>query len=352
MSTRVAVIGVGAMGHNHARVYADIPAAQLVGVADTDPQIAQTVARRYGTTPYSDYQKLLVEAKPDAVTIAVPTVEHLEVALQVIRHGVHLLIEKPIAFSVEEGLEIIKAAEQAGVTLMIGHIERFNPAILALKQHLADGELGRVFQIDAHRQGPFPARIKDVGVVIDLAVHDLDVMRYVSGSEVARVYAETERRIHSTREDLLTCLIRLSDGTIGTLTINWLTPTKIRELFVTGERGMFRVDYLTQDLYFYENATANGESWETLRMLRGVSEGRMIRHVVAKKEPLRVEQEAFLTAVRGECAAAVSGYDGLKALELAQAVVSSGLDHQVITLDSITVTRTSKTSIVGDNVPR
>ena len=151
-----------------------------------------------------------------------------------------------------------------------------------------------MFQIDAHRQGPFPARIKDVGVVIDLAVHDLDVMRYVSGAEVVRVYAETERRIHSTREDLLTGLVRLSDGTIGTLTINWLTPTKIRELYVTGECGMFRVDYLTQDLYFFENATANGGDWETLRALRGVSEGRMIRHVVAKKEPLRAEQEAFL----------------------------------------------------------
>ena len=211
----------------------------------------------------------------------------------------------------------------------MGHIERFNPAVVALKAHLAAGELGRVFQIDARRQGPFPARIKDVGVVIDLAVHDLDVMRYVTGAEVLRVYAETERRIHSTREDLLTGLVRLDD-IVGTLTINWLTPTKIRELHVIGERGMFRVDYLTQDLYFFENATAQGAEWETLRVLRGVSEGRMIRHVVAKKEPLRAELEAFLSAVRGETPVAVTGEDGLKALELAQAVVKSGLEHRVI----------------------
>ncbi len=327
---KVAVIGVGAMGRNHARVYAEMPKVELVGVADADAQAAEAVARRCNTHAYTDYLRLLDEQKPDAVTIAVPTVDHLDVALQVIQRKVHLLVEKPIAFSVDEGQEIIAAADQVGVRLMVGHIERFNPAVIALKTHLTQGELGRVFQIDAHRQGPFPARIRDVGVVIDLAVHDLDVMRYVSGAEVTRVYAETERRIHSTREDLLTGLVRLSDGAIGTLAINWLTPTKIRELYVTGECGMFRVDYLTQDLYFFENATANGGDWDTLRVLRGVSEGRMIRHVVAKKEPLRAEQEAFLAAVRREAPVTVTGLDGLKALELAQAVVTSGLEHRVI----------------------
>jgi predicted dehydrogenase len=190
-------------------------------------------------------------------------------------------------------------------------------------------ELGRVFQIDARRQGPFPARVKDVGVVIDLAVHDLDVMRFITGADVERVYAETERRIHSTREDLLSGLVRLDNGIVGSLTINWLTPTKIRELSVIGEKGMFQVNYLTQDLYFYENAEVTVDEWP-YRGLRGVSEGRMIRAVVAKKEPLRIEQEQFLAAVRGEEPVPVSGYDALKALELAQAVVKSGLTHSVI----------------------
>ena len=330
MTLKVAVIGVGAMGHNHARVYSEMPDVDLVAVADSDGQIAQAVAKRYGACAYTDLTQLLDEKKPDAVTIAVPTVDHLDVAFQVIQRKIHLLIEKPIAFNADEGQQIIVAAEQAGVRLMIGHIERFNPAVIALKAHLAAGELGRVFQIDAHRQGPFPVRINDVGVVIDLAVHDLDVMRYVTGAEVTRVYAETERRIDSTREDLLIGLVRLSDGAIGTLTTNWLTPTKIRELFVTGERGMFRVDYLTQDLYFFENATANGGDWETLRILRGVSEGRMIRHVVAKKEPLRAEQEAFLASVRAQVPVPVTGLDGLKALELAQAMTASGLEHRPI----------------------
>ena len=333
MTLKTAVIGVGAMGRNHARVCADIPDVTLVGVADVDDEALNQVARRYNCRAYGDYRKLLDEQKPDAVTIAMPTVDHLRTALEVIERGIHVLMEKPIAFTLDEGEQIIAAAERAGVKLMVGHIERFNPAVLALKHHLAEGELGRVFQIDARRQGPFPARIRDVGVVIDLAVHDLDVMRYVTGAEVVRAFAETERRIHSTHEDLLTGLVRLDDRTVGTLNINWLTPSKIRELCVTGERGMFRVDYLTQDLYFFENATANGMGWDTIRMLRGVSEGRMIRHVVPKREPLLLEQEAFLAAVCNDTPVPVSGQDGLQALRLAHALVTSGQEHRTVCLD-------------------
>ncbi len=333
MTLRTAVIGVGMMGRNHARVYGEMPSVELVGVADAHLEAAEQVVKRYGGKAYTDYIQMLDEQQPDAVTIAVPTEDHLEVALQVIQRGIHLLIEKPIAYSVEQAQQIITAAQKAGVVLTVGHIERFNPAVIALKQHIVNGDLGRVFQIDARRQSPFPARVKDVGVVIDLAVHDVDVMRYITGTEVMRVFAETERQIHSTQEDLMTGMLRLQDGSIGTLTINWLTPTKIRELYVTGERGMFRVDYLLQDLYYFENATTSGSEWETIRALRGVSEGQMTRYVVAKKEPLRAEQEHFLAAVRGEVPVLVTGLDGLKALALAQALVQSGIDHQVMQME-------------------
>jgi UDP-N-acetylglucosamine 3-dehydrogenase len=333
MTLKVAVIGVGSMGRNHARLYWELPSVKLVSVADSSETSVSQVAQRYNTAGFTDYRRMLDEQKPDAVTIAVPTGSHLEVALEVIQRGIHLLIEKPIAFSVSEGQQIIQAAKDAGVKLTIGHIERFNPAVIALKAHLASGELGRIFQLAAHREGPFPARIGDVGVVIDLAVHDLDIMRYVTGAEIVRVYAETERRIHSQHEDLLNGLVRLSDNSVGTLAINWLTPTKIRELFVTGERGMFRVDYLTQDLYFYENATTTGHEWDTLQVLRGVGEGRMIRHVVAKKEPLRSEQEAFIAAITGNTEVAVTGADALRALELAQAIIVSGNEHHAISFN-------------------
>lgn len=330
MTLRVAVIGVGAMGRQHARVYADLPGVELVGVADADSIASASVVRRFGGQAFTDYAVMLDTLRPDAVTIAVPTSMHLAVALDVIRRGIHLLIEKPLAFDIAEGEQVIAAAQAAHVGLMVGHIERFNPSVIALRQHLGAGELGRVFQVDAHRQGPFPNRVRDVGVVIDLAVHDLDVMRFVCDADISRVYAETERHIHSTREDLLTGVVRLTNGAIGTLAINWLTPTKIRELFVTGERGMFRLDYITQDLYFYENATTSGAEWQTLRVLRGVSEGRMIRHVVAKEEPLRLELEAFCAAVRDGHAMPVGGHDGLKAVELAQALIASGQSHHAI----------------------
>ena len=329
MTLRAAVIGVGNMGRHHARNYANIRGVELVGIADANEATAQSMAQQHGGQAFADYEIMLNEAAPDVVTIAVPTVHHLTVARRAIERGIHVLLEKPIAFSVEEGQLMIDLAKKAGVCLMVGHIERFNPAIMALKERLAAGELGRVFQIDARRQGPFPARIQDVGVVIDLAVHDLDVMRYVTGAEIERVFAETERQIHSSHEDLLTGLVRLSDGTVGTLMVNWLTPTKIRQLDVIGEKGMFRVDYLTQDLYFFENGDAPAGDWP-FRDLRGVSEGKMIRYVVAKQEPLRAEIEGFLAAVRGEAPVPVTGEDGLRALHLAQSVVLSGLEHQPV----------------------
>jgi len=331
---KVAVIGVGMMGRNHARVYADLDSVELVGVADVDIEAAAAVANRYGAQPYDDHIKMLDEQKPDAVTVAAPTVHHLAIALEVIERDIHLLLEKPIARQIDEAEQIIAAARDADVRLMVGHIERFNPAVMALKQRLLDGELGRVFEIDARRQGPFPDRVQDVGVVVDLAVHDLDIMRYISQAEITRVFAETERHVHDSHEDLFSGLVRLDNGAIGSLSINWLTPTKIRELFVTGEKGMYRVDYLTQDLYFFENAIAQEDDWDTLTIMRGVSMGRMIRYVIPKKEPLRAELEAFVAAVREEIPVPVTGEDGLKALALAQAIVTSGQENRAITLDN------------------
>ncbi len=330
MSLKTAVIGVGSMGVNHARVNWEMPEAELVGVADFDEAKAQQIARKFGTNYYTDYRKLLDKERPDAVTLAVPTVHHHDISIEILKRGIPLLIEKPIAFSTEEAQNIINVAKKHNVKLTIGHIERFNPAIIALKSLISEGELGRIFQMDAHRQGPFPARIGDVGVIIDLAVHDLDIMRFVSQEEIVRVYAETEKHVHSKYEDLVAALLRLSDNSVGTLTINWLTPTKIREFIVTGERGLVRCDYLTQDLYYFENPVSHSSEWESLRVLKGVREGRMIRQLVARKEPLRAEQEAFLNAILNNTPVAVSGEDGLRALELAKAVVQSGTEQRVI----------------------
>ncbi|RME46989.1 MAG: gfo/Idh/MocA family oxidoreductase, partial [Chloroflexi bacterium] len=276
---RAVVIGVGSMGRNHARVYAELDEAQLVAVADVNRSLCEQVASHFGARAYTDYVAMIEKEKPDVASIVVPTCEHLAVAREVMERGVHVMVEKPIASTLAEGQEMIRLSEVYGVKLSVGHIERFNPAIIELKRRLDDGQLGRVFEIHARRLGPFPSRIRDVGVVIDLATHDLDIMRCLVKAPVERVYAETERRIHTEHEDLLLGLLKFADGTLGILDINWLTPTKIRELIVIGERGMFIANYLTQELQFYENNHVGVEAqWSSMAVLRGVSEGNMIKY--------------------------------------------------------------------------
>ena len=330
MATCVAVIGVGSMGKNHARVYNELPEAELVAVSDANPAVAQAIGAQFGTVPFTDYRELLAQVKPEAVTIAVPTAMHEEVALAALEAGADVLVEKPIAATLEEGQRIIERARELNRKLMVGHIVRFNPALQALKQKLQAGELGRIFQIFCRRAGPFPARIRDVGVVVDLAPHDVDIMRFLTGMDPERVYAETEQRIHTDHEDLLFGMLRFPEGITGALEINWLTPTKVREVLVLGERGLFRVDDLVQDLYFFENAQAAADNYPALRVLKGVSEGSMVRYSLQRYEPLKAELQAFLKAVRGEAPVAVTGEDGLKALRLALALVESGLKHQVV----------------------
>ena len=330
---KAAVIGVGAMGKHHARVYDQMPATQLVGVADANEEAGERTARLCHTVACTDYRRLLDDARPDVVTVAVPTEFHHQVALEALAAGCHVLVEKPIAATEEQARELIDRAEALGRKLMVGHIVRFDPAVQALKERLKTDELGRIFQVRCRRLGPFPARIRDVGVVIDLATHDLDLIRYVTGQEAVRVYAETEQEIHSAYEDLLIGTLRLADGTIGILDVNWLTPTKIRELTVMGERGMFRVDHLTQDLCFYENAEANDAAWSAISLLRGVSEGRMIRYPARKYEPLKAELEGFVEAVVEDKPAPVHGEDGLMALRLARALVRSGREGRPVTFE-------------------
>lgn len=329
---KAAVIGVGAMGQHHARVYAQMPGIQLVALADANSGISERIAQLYHVTAYADYREMLETVKPDVATVAVPTEFHHQVALDAIEAGCHVLVEKPIAATERQAWNLIEKADRLQRKLMVGHIVRFDPAVQALKERLESGELGRIFQIRCRRLGPFPARVRDVGVVIDLATHDLDLIRYLTGQEAIRVYAETEQKIHTAHEDILVGTIRLADGTIGALDINWLTPIKIRELTVTGERGMFLVDHLTQDLTLYENAETDGERWTAISLLRGVSEGRMIRYPVHKAEPLKAEVEGFVQAIANDLTVPVHGMDGLAALRLAQALVQSGREGRSITL--------------------
>ena len=178
---RAAVIGVGAMGRNHARVYQEIKEVELVAVADSDIVLAQEAARLRGGQAYADYGAMLGEVKPDVVTVAVPTHVHYQVVLDALGAGCHVLVEKPIAATLEEGQRMIDRAAELDLLLVVGHIERYNPAVIELKRRLDAGEIGHIFQIHTRRLGPFPARVRDVGVVVDLAPHDLDILRYLTG---------------------------------------------------------------------------------------------------------------------------------------------------------------------------
>lgn len=324
---KAAVIGVGNMGRNQARVYDELPGVELAAVADTDEETARNVARLRHVRAYTDYHELLDEVRPDVVSVTVPTRWHYQVAMDALEAGCHVLVEKPIAATLDEVQEIIARAAKLGRVLTVGHIERFNPAVIEMKRRIDAGQLGQIFIIHARRQSPFPKRILDVGVASDLATHELDMMRYLTGTEVAHLSAEVSQVLHPTHEDIVFGLLRFENGVLGILDVNWVTPTKIREISVTGERGMFVVNYLSQELFFHTNSAApdsyDGDKW-VLGHDFSVDEGDMIRLRIAKREPLRNELEAFVQAVQTGQRPVVSGYDGLQALKLARQIVESG----------------------------
>src|SRR5205823_2165792 len=174
---------------------------------------------------YTDYRRMIEETRPDLAVVVVPTILHFEVASYMLDRGINVLVEKPMTDTIEEALALIELAQVRGVKLAVGHVERFNPAVIEVKRRLVAGQLGQVFHLLARRLGPFPPRIRDVGVTLDLATHDIDIMRYLADSEVQRVHAETQRRIHSTSEDLLLGVLRFANQVTGVLDVNWLTPT-------------------------------------------------------------------------------------------------------------------------------
>jgi predicted dehydrogenase len=318
---RAGVIGLGMMGRAHVRVWDElVDGVELVAVADTDPGALREVTAGRDARAYADASGMLAAEELDLVSIVVPTSLHLPTTLAALDAGIHVLVEKPIAASRDEAEQMIDAARRADRMLTVGHIERFNPAIRELRTRLAAGELGRIFEIRATRLGPFPARIRDVGVVVDLAPHDLDVMRYLLGSDPVRLYAETEQRIHTDHEDLFVGLLKFENGAVGVLDINWLTPTKQRTLTVTGERGMYTADYLAQQLVFYPNPSSEGS----------VDEGKRVERTIERREPLAIELDEFARAARDGGVPPVDPHEAMVALLLARAMVESATTGKVI----------------------
>jgi len=313
---RVGVVGVGMMGQHHARVYSELAKegkVELVGVADANFERAKEIARKFGTIPYADYRELVKE-NLDAVSIVVPTSLHRVVALEFINSGTSVLVEKPIADTIENAQMIIEAAEDAEVILMVGHIERFNPAVLRLKELISRGELGKLVTISAKRVGPMATRIRDVGIIIDLSVHDIDVISYLFGESVRTVYARAGNVVHPAGvEDHALITLGFDEGT-GIVETNWLTPHKTRTLTVVGTGGIAYLDYINQTLRLYNH--------EWIREAK-----------IEKKEPLRNELEHFVKCVEHGKTPIVDGRAGLHALRVALLAQESARTGKVMEVE-------------------
>jgi UDP-N-acetylglucosamine 3-dehydrogenase len=330
-AVRAGLVGLGSMGRNHARLLRELPDAELVAVCDPagDPE-----GRAGGVPVVPDVDDLLA-AGIDCCVVAAPTAVHEPVATALAAAGVAALIEKPLAGSVEAARRIADAFQEAGVLGAVGHVERYNPALRELRRRLEDGQLGEVHQIATRRQSPFPARIADVGVVLDLASHDLDLTSWVAQQRYRRVSAQSAHRSGRAHEDLIAVVGQLDGGVVTNHLVNWLTPFKERTTVVTGDHGCFVADTLTADLTFHRNGSIPHE-WDAMAVFRGVSEGDAIRYAFAKPEPLRVELQSFLDAVRGEGDAGelVTLEDGLHVVTVAEAVLRSAAEGVTVTVPS------------------
>jgi UDP-N-acetylglucosamine 3-dehydrogenase len=317
---RVGLAGLGVMGRNHLRHLSAREECVLAAVSDPDSELVDQAVQRTAAAGFGSAIAMINEAELDAVVIAAPTTVHAELVSEALSRDLPVLVEKPLAATVAEGLSLVTMARSRDVPLQVGHVERFNPAVLELGRRVEKGWLGRVFAITSRRAGPFPERIRDVGVTIDLATHDADILSWVVGERPTRVYAETAQRVHATNEDLLFGLLSFPSGATGMLDVNWLTPAKRRQLAVVGEAGMFELDYLTQRLTF---TSADVGHPTVIDGYATTFEGNVVDIDVTHREPLAAELDAFLAVARSGGRPVVDGEDGLWALEIASKLLEA-----------------------------
>ena len=315
-TVNVGVIGVGAMGENHVRVYHKMEEANLIAVSDVSERALKKIEKKYGAKGYTDYSDLLSNPDIEVVSVCVPTTFHHAVVMEAIKHKKHVLVEKPIAFTLNEAEEMIAAAKEAGVILSTGHVERFNPAVQKAKELIDDGVIGDIVSAFAKRVGPLPPRIKDVGVSIDLAIHDLDIMNYLFEEDITQVYGTMNSSFDDSEfEDHAEIMVSFDNESTGIIEVNWLTPYKRRELELTGTAGIISVDYIKQSIEVF------GKFAQDIQ----------IKH----EEPLKCELKSFLNTVVEGTEPTITGEDGLKALKMVIAANISSKEHRPISLDEL-----------------
>jgi UDP-N-acetylglucosamine 3-dehydrogenase len=326
---KVGLIGLGMMGKNHLRILSSLEGVDLVGIADPlfDSGTNSDTKQYEIFTEYRD----LLDRGLDYCVISAPTGFHREISVEALSRDVNCLIEKPVAVNYGEALEIEIAADKAKKLVGIGHIERHNSAIRQLKRRLLGGDLGAIYQISIRRQGPFPSRIADVGVVKDLATHDIDLAMWLSESQFASVSAQTTHRSGREHEDLVSINGKLQNQIVVNLLVNWLSPLKERSLVVTGERGSFVVDTLSSDLTFYENGN-HDVSQDSYLHFKGVKQGNVTTFAFDKPEPLRIEHESFRDKLLGKDSDIATLKEGIETVRVADAIIQSSELSQSIKL--------------------
>jgi UDP-N-acetylglucosamine 3-dehydrogenase len=324
---RAGLIGLGSMGRHHARVLNSLSGVRLVAVADPGGDSFGAA----GSLEVGASVAHLIDAGIDYAVVAAPTAFHEEIGLALADAGIHAMLEKPLASTADAAARLAAAFAANGLVGAVGHIERYNPALRSLRARLEQGELGEIYQVSTRRQGPFPARIADVGVVKDLATHDIDLTAWVAQAAYLRVSAHTALKSGREHEDLVAFVGALERGIVASHLVNWLSPFKERSTTVTGELGSFVADTLTADLTFHANGTRE-TTWESLAGFRGVTEGDVVRFALGKREPLLSEHEAFRDAVLGVSRDIVSMDEGVATVRVAEAVIESAVVGSTVLL--------------------
>ena len=329
---RLGLAGLGSMGKNHLRVISSHPETTLAAVADPDAASLEAAVAQTGARGFEDPLAMIAQAELDGVVIAAPTTAHVALALAAIERGLSVLVEKPLAATVEDGLAIVSAARKSKVRVQVGHVERYNPAVLEMGRLLRAGWLSTIYAITSRRAGPFPARIRDVGVTVDLGTHDVDMLSWIAGERPVRVYAETAQRIHAGHEDLTFGLVHFPSGAIGFLDVDWLTPAKRRSLVAVGEEGMFELDYLTQKLTF---TRSNVERPQMIGGYATTFSGDVAEIQIQNVEPLRAQLDEFVRVLRTGERPYVDGADGLWAVAIANALLTAAAERRPIDLSDL-----------------
>ena len=309
----VAVIGTGQWGKNHARVYKELPSTELVAICDINAERAKAMAAQHGVKAYSDSAEMLKDKSIEAVNVCTWSTILAQEAMKALNAGKHVLVEKPMATTPQQAEELVRTAKENGLHLTVGFLMRFIPGLQMIRQSVEDKKIGELVCATAKRVSQWPERIGDVGVVKDTAIHDIDVMRFISGEDPISVYAKMGSMRIQKFEDYAQIMLTYKDGKSAFIESNWLTPYKTRTLIATGSDAIMRLDYITQDLWI-EQQTQTVQPRNPFQ------------------EPLKAELQHFVDCIVDKKKPLVTGEDGMRALEVATAAMQSSAKNIAIQL--------------------